>query len=228
MNETAIILVSGGLDSCVTAAIANSKHNTVFLHVNYGNKTENREKKAFNDIAGFYNVKDRLVVNIDYLQKIGGTSLIDSDKTVPNSDLNRKEIPPTYVPFRNTHLIAIAVSWAEVIGASYVYIGAVEEDSSGYPDCRKSYFEAYNKLIDEGTKPDTKIEIITPIIDLNKTEIIKIGNELNAPFHLTWSCYKNEDIACGKCDSCVLRLRGFKKANIRDPLKYKMIPPEYV
>lgn len=227
MKNTAIVLASGGLDSTVALAIAQKKYNIALLHVNYGQKTEKKELISFNSIADFYNVDKRLLVDIKYLKVIGGSSLTDIKMEIPLPEIESKSIPSTYVPFRNTHLIAIAVSWAEVIRANYIYIGAVQDDSSGYPDCRKSYFNAYNKLINEGTRPETNIEIITPVIGMSKAQIIKKGIELSAPFHLTWSCYKNGQIACGECDSCILRLRGFKEAGYKDPIKYKYIPPGY-
>jgi 7-cyano-7-deazaguanine synthase len=219
-KELAIVLVSGGMDSCVTTAIANEKYELALLHVSYGQKTEERELKSFHAIADYYKVKKRLTASIEYLKEIGGSSLTDDNISVSKANLESKEIPTSYVPFRNTHLIAIGVSWAEVIGASKIFIGAVEEDSSGYPDCRKEYYQALNKLIDVGTKPDTHIEVITPLIDMKKDEIVREGVDLSAPLHLTWSCYKNTDKACGVCDSCALRIRGFKKAGIKDPIEY--------
>lgn len=219
-KELAIVLVSGGMDSCVTTAIADEKYELALLHVSYGQRTEERELKSFHAIADYYNVKKRLSASIEYLKKIGGSSLTDENISVSEANLENKDIPTSYVPFRNTHLLAIAVSWAEVTGASKIFIGAVEEDSSGYPDCRKEYYQALNKLIDVGTKPDTHIEVITPLIDMKKDEIVRKGVELSAPLHLTWSCYKNIDKACGVCDSCALRIRGFKKAGIKDPIEY--------
>lgn len=216
-----IILVSGGMDSCVTASIANAEIGELaFLHVSYGQRTEARERKAFNDIADFYSVKDRLDISIEHLAKIGGSSLTDENITVSEADLESKEIPTSYVPFRNANMLSIAASWAEVIRATAIYIGAVAEDSSGYPDCRPEFYAAFQKLIDTGTKPETRIEIRTPIIRLSKCEIVIKGVELNAPLHLTWSCYRNVDVACGTCDSCALRLRGFEQAGVRDPIAY--------
>jgi len=219
-----IVLVSGGMDSLVTAAIASLENEPAFLHLNYGQRTEQRELKAFNDIADFYNVKKRLAVDVGYLKEIGGSALTDKKIAVPlrtpDSELTTG-IPLTYVPFRNAHLLSIAVSWAEVIGAKKIYIGAVEEDSSGYPDCREVFYKAFEKVIDAGTRPETRIEIITPLIHMKKSAIVKKGMGLNAPFHLTWSCYKDNNIACGKCDSCRLRLKGFKEAEFDDPIQYK-------
>ena len=210
------------MDSCVTAAIAAEKSDELaFLHISYGQRTDARERKAFNDIADHYGVEKRLDVSIEHLAKIGGSSLTDYAMTVTEADLDSKEIPTSYVPFRNANMLAIAVSWAEVLGAGSIYIGAVAEDSSGYPDCRPEFFEAFQKTIDVGTKPDTKIEIRTPIIHLSKAEIVKKGIELKAPLELTWSCYRSEDVACGTCDSCALRLRGFERAGIIDPIAYR-------
>jgi 7-cyano-7-deazaguanine synthase len=223
MKKLAIALVSGGMDSCVSAAIAEQQYELALLHVNYGQRTEARELQAFNEISDYYDVKKRLVVSIEHLKSIGGSSLTDDNIPVSSADLNNKDIPTSYVPFRNTHLLAIAVSWAEVIDAGKVFIGAVEEDSSGYPDCRKEYYQAFNKLVEVGTKPETHIEVITPLIDMKKEEIVKKGIELNAPLHLTWSCYKNNDVACGLCDSCALRIKGFKNAGVKDPIKYAII-----
>ena len=220
-KNLAIVLVSGGLDSCVAAAIAHQHHKTAFLHVNYGQRTEERELKAFNDIADYYRVKRRLVADIGYLKEIGGSSLTDETRKIEKHKPNSFEIPSTYVPFRNTHLLSIATSWAEVIGANQIFIGAVEQDSSGYPDCRITFFKAFNQLIKKGTKPDTYITIKTPIINLKKKDIIIKAMELIAPLHLTWSCYKKNNKACGGCDSCFLRLRGFKEAGLKDPIGYE-------
>ena len=217
----AIALVSGGMDSCVTAATANAQNDRLaFLHISYGQRTEVRERKAFNDIADFYEVADRLDVSIEYLTKIGGSSLTDKAIAVTEADLESKEIPTSYVPFRNANMLSIAVSWAEVIGANAIYIGAVAEDSSGYPDCRPEFYDAFQRTIDAGTKPETHIEIRTPIIHLSKAKIVRTGIGLNAPLHLTWSCYRNEELACGTCDSCALRLRGFQHAGVKDPISY--------
>jgi 7-cyano-7-deazaguanine synthase len=208
------------MDSCVTAAIAARECEIAMLHISYGQRTERRELKAFNDIADFYGAKYRMATSISHLAQIGGSSLTDRNIEVSQANLESKEIPTSYVPFRNAHLLSIAVSWAEVIGANRIYIGAVAEDSSGYPDCRPEYYEAFQRAIDLGTKPETKIEIVTPIIHLRKSEIVQCGVELGAPLHLSWSCYKREDLACGQCDSCALRLRGFREAGLRDSIPY--------
>jgi 7-cyano-7-deazaguanine synthase len=221
MSQFAVVLVSGGMDSCVTAAVARVENEEVaFLHISYGQRTEARERKAFNDIADHYSVEKRLDVSIEYLARIGGSSLTDEKITVSEADLASKDIPTSYVPFRNANMLSIAVSWGEVLGANAIYIGAVAEDSSGYPDCRPEFYEAFQRTIDTGTKPDTHIEIRTPIIQLSKAEIVRKGIELNAPLHLTWSCYRSEDLACGTCDSCALRLRGFERAGLKDPISY--------
>lgn len=221
-HKSAIVLVSGGMDSCVTAAIARASNDEIaFLHISYGQRTERRERQAFNDIADFYNVTKRLDVSIEYLARIGGSSLTDKTIEVTEADLESKEIPTSYVPFRNANMLAIATSWAEVIDAHKIYIGAVSEDSSGYPDCRPEFYEAFEKTIEKGTKPDTKISIETPIIHLSKADIVQKGINLNAPLHLSWSCYRSEDLACGTCDSCALRLRGFDRAGHQDPIAYR-------
>jgi 7-cyano-7-deazaguanine synthase len=223
-KDLAVVAVSGGMDSCVTAAIAKEKYRLAFAHINYGQRTEKRELKAFNDIADFYKVEERLVINYTHLSKIGGSSLTDKNIDVTKADLENKNIPTSYVPFRNANILSACVSWAEVLAAKAVFIGAVYEDSSGYPDCRPEFFSAFEKMIEFGTKPETKIKIETPVIRLSKAEIIKKGIELNAPLHLTWSCYQNDDEACGVCDSCALRLRGFQKAEVEDPIPYKKKP----
>ena len=221
MERFAIVLVSGGMDSCVTAAIAGAANDELaFLHVSYGQRTEGRERKAFNDIADHYGVEKRLDISIEHLAKIGGSSLTDERIDVAEADLKSKEIPTSYVPFRNANMLSIAVSWVEVIRANSIYIGAVAEDSSGYPDCRPEFYQAFQSVIETGTKPYTRIEIRTPIIHLSKAEIVKKGIDLDAPLGLTWSCYRNEDLACGTCDSCALRLRGFEQAGIADPIAY--------
>ena len=222
MAFKAIVLVSGGMDSCVTAAIAAKENDELaFLHISYGQRTEARERRAFNEIAYHYGVKDRLDVSIEYLARIGGSSLTDASMEVAEGDIESKEIPTSYVPFRNANMLAIATSWAEVIGATGIYIGAVAEDSSGYPDCRTEFYEAFQKTIDNGTKPETRISVRTPIIELSKAEIVRKGIDLDAPLHLTWSCYRSEDLACGTCDSCALRLRGFERAGVEDPIPYR-------
>jgi 7-cyano-7-deazaguanine synthase len=225
-KELAVVLVSGGMDSLVTAAMANEKHeNMAFLHLNYGQKTQERELKCFNEIADFYNVPKNLrkVIDVSFLSQIGGSSLTDSTIDVKDYQGESDEIPDSYVPFRNTHIIAMAVSWCEVVGGKKIYIGAVYEDSSGYPDCRPSYYEAVNALIKEGTK-DGDISVVTPVIYMKKEEIVQKAVELNAPLISSYSCYARGDKACGICDSCALRLRGFEKAGLEDPIEYDQRP----
>ncbi len=219
-SKKAIVLVSGGMDSCVTAAIAYQKYELIFLHANYHQRTEKRELKAFNDIADYYNVKKRITVDLGFLKQVGGSSLTDEKIKVEKAIQKITGIPSTYVPFRNANILSQAVSWAEVIGAEAVFIGAVEQDSPGYPDCRKVFYDAFNRVVQLGTKPETKIEIITPLIAMKKSEIVKLGTELNAPLHLSWSCYNNEDKACGECSSCVIRIKAFKEAEIKDTIEY--------
>ncbi len=217
----AVCLVSGGMDSCVTAAIARAENEELaFLHVSYGQRTEARERRAFEELADFYKVTRRLVVSLEHLARIGGSSLTDGSIPVPEADLASREIPSSYVPFRNAHLLCAATSWAEVVGGTSVYIGAVAEDSSGYPDCRPEFYEAFQRAVDVGTRPETRVEIRTPVIRLRKSEIIRRGLELGAPLELTWSCYRAEAAACGTCDSCALRLRAFREAGVRDPIPY--------
>ncbi|TSA28092.1 7-cyano-7-deazaguanine synthase QueC [bacterium] len=218
-KDKAIVLLSGGLDSCVVTAIAQKEYQVYLLHVNYGQRTVTREEQAFKDIAAYYKIKDFLNVDIGYLQKIGGSSLTDNEIPIPNKSSDNK-IPTTYVPFRNANLLSIATAWAEVIGATKIFIGAMEEDSSGYPDCREQFFNSFNKIIKEGTKPDTNIEIETPILHKTKAEVVQLGIELKAPLHLTWSCYQNEDKACGVCESCKLRITAFRQAGYPDPIPY--------
>jgi len=215
-----VVLTSGGMDSCVTVALAGLTCELALLHASYGQRTARRERRAFEEIAAFYGVERKLVVDLAYLGEIGGSSLTDADVSVPDADLDRKGIPSSYVPFRNAHLLSIAVSWAEVIRAGKVFVGAVEEDSSGYPDCRRAFYEAFNRAVEIGTKPETHIEIVTPVIGMRKHEIVRKGVELGAPLHLTWSCYRSEDRACGRCDSCALRLRAFEQAGVSDPVEY--------
>jgi 7-cyano-7-deazaguanine synthase len=225
MKQKAVVLVSGGMDSCVTAAIASAQqYRMAFLHLNYGQRTEKRELQAFHDIADFYSVAERLVVDTAFFTQIGGSSLTDRSMEVQKADLASETIPSSYVPFRNAHILAIATSYAERIEAVRIYIGAVEEDASGYPDCRADFFRAFNRLISLGTRPDRDIRVETPLISLSKEEIVRKGFALHAPLDKTWSCYQNEDIACGVCDSCALRLRGFEKAGFRDPLPYRERP----
>jgi 7-cyano-7-deazaguanine synthase len=219
----AVVLLSGGMDSCVCATLAARDSRAAALHISYGQRTEERERNSFEKICDRLGIRERLIVRNEALRLIGGSALTDDKIAVPESRTLGRDIPVTYVPFRNAHFLAVAVSWAEVLGASKIYIGAVEQDSSGYPDCRPAYYAAFNKVIDAGTKSGG-IEIATPLITMRKSEIVRLGLELGAPFDLTWSCYSREDRACGVCDSCVLRLRAFREACSVDPLPYVSAP----
>ena len=218
-NSRAVVLLSGGMDSCVCAALAARDHETAAVHISYGQRTEERERESFLAICKRLNIHDKLVVRNEALRAIGGSALTDDGIVVPHAESVGHGIPVTYVPFRNAHFLAVAVSWAEVLGAEKVYIGAVEPDSSGYPDCRPAYYEAFNAVVRTGTK-EGRIKIVTPLIAMRKAEIVRLGLELGAPFDLTWSCYSREDQACGVCDSCVLRLRAFAAAGAKDPIAY--------
>jgi len=218
-RSRAVVLLSGGMDSCVCAALAARDHEAAAVHVSYGQRTEERERQSFLAICQRLKIHDKLMVRNEALRAIGGSALTDDAIAVPTSDEVGQSVPVTYVPFRNAHFLAVAVSWAEVLGAEKVYIGAVEPDTSGYPDCRPAYYEAFNQVVKTGTK-DGLIEIVTPLIAMRKTDIVRLGLELGAPFDLTWSCYSREDRACGVCDSCVLRLRAFAAAGVQDPIPY--------
>ena len=221
-----IVLASGGMDSCVTAAIAGTSHELAFLHAGYGQRTERRERQGFEALADFYGVRQRLVVHLDHLKEMGGSALTDERLPVPEGEpqvpVTTSAIPVTYVPFRNAHFLSVAVSWAEVIGAKAIFIGAVEEDSSGYPDCRPEYYRIFEQLANIGTRPETQIEIVTPVIVMRKSAIVRRGVELGAPLDLTWSCYQYEDAACGVCDSCRLRLQAFAEAGVPDRIPYRV------
>jgi len=218
-KSRAIVLLSGGMDSCVCAALASRDHDAAALHVSYGQRTEQRERESFLAICRRLNIQNKLLVRNDALRAIGSSALTDENIAVPTASPADHNIPVTYVPFRTAHFLSVAVSWAEVLGATKIYIGAVEPDSSGYPDCRPAYYEAFNRVIRTGTK-EGNIAIVTPLIAMRTAEIVRLGLELNAPLDLTWSCYSHEDQACGQCDSCVLRLRAFADAGVNDPIPY--------
>jgi len=222
-RSRAIVLLSGGMDSCVCAALAARDYEASALHVSYGQRTEERERRSFSAICERLGIKNRLVVRNEALRAIGGSALTDENIAVPEAHDLGRDIPVTYVPFRNAHFLSVAVSWAEVMGASKILIGAVEQDSSGYPDCRPVYYDAFNQVIAAGTKKGG-IEVSTPLIAMRKAQIVRLGLELGVPFDLTWSCYSREDRACGVCDSCVLRLRAFQEAGAVDPLPYVAVP----
>jgi 7-cyano-7-deazaguanine synthase len=218
-KSRAVVLLSGGMDSSVCAALAVRDYDAAAVHVSYGQRTQERERQSFLAICQRLKIHDRLMVRNEAFRAIGGSALTDESIAVPDAEDIGKDIPVTYVPFRNAHFLAVAVSWAEVLGAEKVYIGAVEPDSSGYPDCRPAYYKAFNQVVKTGTR-DGRIEILTPLIAMRKAEIVRLGLELGAPFDLTWSCYSREDEACGVCDSCMLRLRAFEAAGARDPIPY--------
>jgi 7-cyano-7-deazaguanine synthase len=218
-KSRAVVLLSGGMDSCVCAALVVRDYNAAAVHVSYGQRTEERERRSFLNICERLRIRDKLIVRNEALRVIGGSALTDASIAVPGADLLGQGVPVTYVPFRNAHFLAVAVSWAEVLNAEKIYIGAVEPDSSGYPDCRPAYYEAFNQVVKAGTR-DGRIEIVTPLIAMRKAEIVRLGLELGAPFDLTWSCYSREDSGCGVCESCALRLRAFAAAGAKDPITY--------
>lgn len=218
-KSRAVVLLSGGMDSCVCAALAVRDYDAAAAHISYGQRTEERERQSFLAICRRLNIHDKLMARNDALRAIGGSALTDEEIPVPDAESLGQGVPVTYVPFRNAHFLSVAVSWAEVLNAEKVFIGAVEPDSSGYPDCRPAYYHAFNEVVRAGTK-EGRIEIVTPLIAMRKSEIVRLGLEIGAPFDLTWSCYSREDVACGECDSCVLRLRAFDAAGAKDPIPY--------
>jgi 7-cyano-7-deazaguanine synthase len=225
--ELAVVSLSGGMDSCVTAAIARAEgYELALLHADYGQRTQDRERQAFRDIADFYGVPGhrRLIIGFDTLKAIGGSALTDAAIALPEGELDRPGVPVSYVPFRNAHLLATCVSWAEVLRATAIFVGFVEEDSSGYPDCREAFLKSFEQTANLGTKPETRLAFHAPLIHLRKSGIVQRGRDLGAPLHLSWSCYQGEQKACGHCDSCHLRLRGFKEAGFPDPIPYAFIP----
>ena len=221
-GSLAVVLASGGMDSCVLVALAAREHEVAMLHANYGQRTMARERRAFHDVADHFRVppERRLEVDLGYLAAIGGSSLTDPAMPVPEGQLGHEGIPSSYVPFRNANLLSVAASWGEVLGARALYFGAMEEDSSGYPDCRGAFVEAFNRVLELGTRPETQLEVVAPLLRLTKAEVVRLGLSLGAPFHLTWSCYQDDAVACGRCDSCLLRLRGFREAGAEDPIPY--------
>ena len=225
MRQLAVVLLSGGLDSCVTAAVARQNFDLALFHLDYGHRTNARERRAFLEIADHYRVpvRHRLAAGTDALRQVGGSALTDRNVPVPDADADagRNDVPITYVPFRNALFLSLGVSWAEAVGASSVYLGAVEEDGSGYPDCTQAFCDAFARAVDSGTRPESHIRILTPVIHLKKAQIVRLGVELAAPLHLTWSCYRNSDRACGRCHSCILRLKAFETAGIPDPVQYE-------
>ncbi len=227
MAELAVVSLSGGLDSCVAAAMARAEgFELALLHADYGQLTEQRERQAFEAIAGHYAVPRprRLIISFENLRRIGGSALTDPSIPLPEGDLRREGVPVSYVPFRNAHLLATAVSWAEVLRAGHIFVGFVEEDGSGYPDCRESFLRSFEETANLGTKPETRLKLHAPLIHLSKAQIVAEGLKLGAPLELSWSCYQGEQEACGRCDSCLLRLRGFQQAGRPDPIPYAFIP----
>ena len=224
-RSLAVVCVSGGMDSALTAALAAAEHRVGFLHGNYGQRTESKELACFHALADHYAAERRLVVDFSGLRQIGGSSLTDAAVPVREGEPVEGVVPTSYVPFRNAHLLTAAVSWAEVLGAEAVYLGAVWEDSSGYPDCRPEFYRAFEEAARLGTRPETSLRIVTPLIDLSKAEIVRQGLRVGVPFEKTWSCYQAEDRACGACESCRLRLRGFREAGATDPLPYRAPTP---
>jgi 7-cyano-7-deazaguanine synthase len=225
-RQRAVVCLSGGMDSCVCAALAARDFEVYAVHFSYGQRTEARELRSAEEVARIVGVRELLHLKIDLFRRIGGSALTDLAIAVPVASADEAEIgsevPVTYVPFRNAHFLSAAVSWAEVLGARTVFIGAVEQDSSGYPDCRPAYYDAFNELVKMGTK-DGDIRVVTPLIEMRKSEIVRLGVELGAPFHVSWSCYSGESEACGVCESCVLRLRAFRDAGTVDPVPYAMV-----
>jgi 7-cyano-7-deazaguanine synthase len=220
-RSLAVVCVSGGMDSAVTAALAAAQHRLAFLHAGYGQRTEGRESECFQRLADHFAAIARLSVDLPALRAIGGSSLTDRDIPVREGAPDPAAIPTSYVPFRNAHLLAAAVSWGEVLGAAAVFVGAVAQDSSGYPDCRPEFYKAFQEVVRRGTRPATSIEIVTPVIDRRKSEIVTLGVTLGVPFEQTWSCYQAEDAACGACESCVLRIQAFAEAGVKDPIPYR-------
>jgi len=218
-KELAVVLLSSGMDSAVCASVANEKYRLAFLHVQYGQKSAAKELKCFQKLCEFFRPEKVLIAEAPFLKKIGGSSLTVEDLPIPEDE--EGGIPSTYVPFRNGIFLSIAASWAEVISAKKIFIGVNQVDFSGYPDCRASFIEAFNQAIKEGTKPETQIEIEAPLLNLSKKEIVLLGVKLGTPFELTWSCYKDTEVACGRCASCKLRLKAFREAGVEDPIPYQ-------
>lgn len=218
-RELAVVLISSGIDSAVCASMASLDHELAFLHFQYGQRAAKRELECFFKLVEYFNPREFLVVDLFFFKRIGGSSLVSEKMDLP--EVSEGVVPSTYVPFRNGVFLSIATAWAEVIDAKKIYIGVNQVDFSGYPDCTSKFIEAFNQVINIGTKPETKIRIETPIINLTKKEIVLTGVKLKTPFHLTWSCYRGEKLACGKCESCKIRIRAFKEAGIEDPILYE-------
>jgi len=221
-ESRAVALLSGGMDSCVTTALAARTYDIYALHASYGQRTQQRERKAFKEVAARLGATETMEVDLGVLARIGSSSLVDSSMPIPTGDPVVGKIPSTYVPFRNGLMLSVAVAWAESVGAEKIFIGAVAPDApEGYPDTTREFFDAFGRAANIGTKPETKIEIVAPVVDMTKMEVVKKGIELGAPFELTWSCYREEEVACGVCLSCKARLKAFHEAGAEDPIKYK-------
>ena len=221
MKPLAVCCVSGGMDSAVAAAIVSQEHRLAFLHADYGQRTERKERACYEHLADHYRAECRLAVQFPALSAIGGSSLTDARIAVREAEPEAGVIPPSYVPFRNAHLLATATSWGELLKATAIVVCAVWEDSSGYPDCRPEFYRAFEQAIRTGTRPETEIGILHPVIEMTKSEIVRRGIELGVPFEETWSCYQSEDEACGVCESCRLRMKGFREAGEVDPIRYR-------
>ncbi|WP_255170041.1 7-cyano-7-deazaguanine synthase QueC [Natrononativus amylolyticus] len=225
-QKRAVVLLSGGMDSATAAYEARERGYELFaLHTSYGQRTERRELECARRLAAGLEVVDFLTLETDHLSAIGASSLTDEDLAIADADTESEEIPNTYVPFRNANLLAMAVSYAEAESCEAVFIGAHSEDFAGYPDCRPAFFEAFERVVDAGTKPETEIAVEAPFVDWSKTEIARRGVELEVPFEHTWSCYRAAEPACGTCDSCAYRLEAFRNVGVRDPIEYAERPP---
>ena len=220
-KDLVVVLLSSGIDSTVCASVASQKYRLAFLHFQYGQKAQKKELECFYKLVEFFKPEKFHIVSLSFLKTFGGSSLTSDELEIPEQPV--EGIPSTYVPFRNGIFLSIAAAWAEVIGAKKIFIGVNEIDFSGYPDCKEEFIKVLNQAINIGTKPETQIKIETPVIKLSKKEIVELGIKLRTPFHLTWSCYKGNEKACGKCESCKLRLKAFKEAGIQDPISYESI-----
>ena len=221
--KKAICILSGGMDSTLASYMAkNDGYEIIAVHFNYGQRTQDRELKAFRDICDDLEILEKYEIDIPFFTQIGASALTDKNIDVPTGGIEAG-VPITYVPFRNGIFLSITAAIAEKEGATAMYIGVVQEDSSGYPECTDSFINDMKKAINQGTKEDTHIDILTPLVHLSKAQIVQEALRLNVPLEHTWSCYKEETEACGVCDSCRLRLNGFKIANQIDPIAYKAL-----
>jgi len=222
---SAVVLVSGGMDSATAAFEAKHRgYDLYFLHTTYGQQTADKESECAQQLADYMDVADFLHIETDHLARIGASSLTDDSIDIEEEDLDSDEIPSSYVPFRNANLLSMATSYAEANDCSSIFIGAHSEDYSGYPDCRPEFFNAFQQVIEVGTKPETSIELVAPFVDWSKTGITERGLNLDVPYELTWSCYREEAPACGTCDACAYRLKAFQEAGVKDPIEYAERP----